>query len=132
MTLMLFGGVLIGAAAGMLFLYEGRIAGVSGMLATLLSGGGSGLPFVVGLITAGAVAGAVAPGLLPPGYAASTSRLMTAGLLVGFGARLGNGCTSGHGLCGVARGSARSMVALATFMVLGAITVFIERTLQGG
>ncbi len=132
MTTSILGGVSIGIGAGLLFLLEGRIAGVSGMLAHGLAPAGTErgwrLAFVVALIAGGALVEAAQPGALPHAYAASTSRLVAAGLLVGIGARLANGCTSGHGLCGVARGSRRSLAAIATFTAFGMLAV---RVLDG-
>jgi uncharacterized membrane protein YedE/YeeE len=132
----ILGGVLIGAAAGALFLTEGRIAGVSGMVARGLDPAESArawrLLFVVALATGGAVVEAIAPGALSRSYGVSTAHLVAAGVLVGVGARLANGCTSGHGLCGVARGSKRSLAACATFMALGMATVLVLRQLGGG
>jgi uncharacterized membrane protein YedE/YeeE len=135
MTTIVFGGVLIGTAAGALYLLEGRIAGVSGMLARGLDPAGHArlwrLLFVAGLTLGGALVEVLAPGALPTAYAGSPARLTAAGTLVGIGARLANGCTSGHGLCGVARGSARSLAAVATFVACGMLTVLAVR-LHGG
>jgi uncharacterized membrane protein YedE/YeeE len=135
MTTTILGGILIGGAAGALFALAGRIAGVSGILAGGLDPAaperGWRLLFVAGLVTGGALAGALLPGTLPAAYAFSTPRLAAAGLLVGIGARLANGCTSGHGLCGVARGAPRSLLALAVFTASGALTVFVGRVLGG-
>jgi uncharacterized membrane protein YedE/YeeE len=135
MTTSILGGALIGSAAGLLFLLEGRIAGVSGMLARGLDPTGSErawrLTFLVALAAGGAIVEAFSPGALPRCYAGSTPRLVAAGALVGIGARLANGCTSGHGLCGVARGSRRSLAAVSTFMALGLVTVLIVRALGG-
>jgi hypothetical protein len=124
--LALAGGVLIGAASALLFLTHGRIAGISGVVGGLLPGGarhdrGWRAWFAGGVLAAGVVAAAFAPdavGVSPR----STVAIAAAGLLVGFGTRLGNGCTSGHGVCGLSRLSARSLVAVATFMAAGAIT----------
>ena len=128
------GGLLIGSAAGLLMLLSGRIAGVSGMVADAVGIADRGprrsqaISFVVGL-----PAGAWAISLLSvqPTIAISSSLplLITAGLFVGFGTRLGNGCTSGHGVCGLARLSPRSLAATATFMVAGFATVYIVRHL---
>jgi len=135
MTMTILGGVLIGSAAGLLFLLEGRIAGVSGILARGLDPTAGGhvwrLTFVAALVAGGAIADAFHPGALPRAYAGSTPRLVVAGALVGIGARLANGCTSGHGLCGVARGSRRSLAAVATFMAVGMLTVLAVRVVGG-
>lgn len=131
MTTAIFGGILIGAAAGLLFLLEGRIAGVSGMLARGLhpddEARGWRLLFVGGLVAGGAIVAMFLPGALPGAPNVATTRLVIAGALVGVGAGLANGCTSGHGLCGVARGSARSLAAVATFMATGMLTVLVGR-----
>ncbi|WP_137894163.1 YeeE/YedE thiosulfate transporter family protein [Sphingopyxis chilensis] len=130
------GGLLIGTAAALLLLLNGRIAGVSGMLATTTRIDSGGPPwrqaaaFIVGL-PLGAVLIATfvrRPDLV---IAASPVALVVAGLLVGFGTRLGNGCTSGHGVCGMARLSPRSILATLTFMATAALTVFVARHLVG-
>jgi uncharacterized membrane protein YedE/YeeE len=135
MTTTILGGVLIGSAAGLLFLLEGRIAGVSGILTRGLDatavGRGWRLTFVAALVAGGAIVEAFRPGALPRAYAGSTPHLVVAGALVGVGARLANGCTSGHGLCGVARGSHRSLAAVATFTAVGMLTVLAVRALGG-
>jgi uncharacterized membrane protein YedE/YeeE len=135
MTMTVIGGTLIGLGAGALLLIEGRIAGVSGILAGGLQ---PGIPdrawrwlFVAGLVVGGIVGGAMVPGALPGSYVGSPARLVAAGGLIGIGARVANGCTSGHGLCGVARGSARSLVAVAIFVACGAATVLVGRWLGG-
>jgi uncharacterized membrane protein YedE/YeeE len=131
MTTSIIGGALIGIAAGLLFLVEGRIAGVSGIVTRgLTTGRAWPLAFVAAVVAGAAVVEAISPGSLPRSYAGSTPRLVLAGLLVGVGARLANGCTSGHGLCGVARGSARSIAAVATFTALGMITVLAVGALR--
>jgi len=132
----LAGGVLIGLASAALMLANGRIAGVSGILGGSLRPGpgdlGWRLAFLVGLpLGAGAV-----HAFDPAGHGfAITSQLgvlVAGGLLVGFGTQLGSGCTSGHGVCGLARGSPRSLAATATFMLTAAATVFVVRHLLGG
>jgi uncharacterized membrane protein YedE/YeeE len=131
------GGLLIGSAAALFLLLTGRIAGVSGLTAIAARLGSGGTPwtqaasFVVGLpIGAWVVASLVRR----PDIAVTSSipLLVTAGLLVGFGTRVANGCTSGHGVCGVARLSPRSLIATAVFMTLGALTVFVIRHVLGG
>ena len=127
----LAGGVLIGAACAALWLFGGRIAGVSGIAGTLVS---PGQPteerrwralFLAGLV----VGGAIYAWLVPAAFAFTTGRsslaLVAAGLLVGVGTSLGNGCTSGHGVCGVGRLSPRSIVATAVFVATGMATVFV-------
>lgn len=130
------GGLLIGIAAGLLLLSNGRIAGVSGMLATATGIDRGGTPwgqaaaFVIGLPLGAALVAAFIrrPELV---IAASPAALVVAGLLVGFGTRLGNGCTSGHGVCGMARLSPRSIIATLTFMGVAAATVFVTRHVLG-
>lgn len=122
------GGVLIGLAAASLFWLNGRIAGISGVLAGLLRRAGRDeviwrLAFLAGLLLAGSMA-MPAPAMVP---GSNLPLLLVSGLLVGFGTRLGNGCTSGHGVCGIGRLSWRSLVATMTFMAAGFVTVFLLR-----
>ena len=132
----LAGGLLIGTAAALLLLLSGRIAGVSGMAASAVRIADSGPPwrdaaaFVLGL-PLGALL--IAQFVRSPEIAVTSSvpLLVAAGLLVGFGTRLGNGCTSGHGVCGVGRLSPRSIAATATFMATGIATVAVIRHLAG-
>lgn len=129
----LAGGVLIGLAAAIAFAFDGRIAGVSGVLGRLIFGGdgrGFRFAFVAGLLAAGLAGAVLAPDAIGHSVAPLPA-IAIAGLLVGWGTRVGNGCTSGHGVCGVGRGSARSVVAVATFMLTGALTVAAVR-LAGG
>ena len=127
----LIGGVLIGIAASLLLLLNGRIAGVSGILSGIF-GSTSGVErfwrvvFVVGLICGAAIYSFAAGGLAIE-LRASDLTLIVAGLLVGFGTKLGSGCTSGHGVCGLARGSPRSLAATITYIASGALTVFVTR-----
>lgn len=128
----LAGGALIGAAALLLWLTLGRIAGISGILAGAAGPDrGWRLAFLAGLIGAPIawVALAGAPALH---IAAGPVTLVAAGLLVGFGTRLGSGCTSGHGVCGLARLSPRSIAATGIFMATAAATVFLTRHVLGG
>jgi len=131
----LIGGLLIGLAAALMLLGAGRIAGVSGITAraTGLSRSGmsmsSAYAFLIGL-PAGALAIALVLDL-PRAEFASWPLLIIAGVLVGFGTRLGSGCTSGHGVCGVSRLSGRSMVATATFMITGIVTVAVTNMVGG-
>jgi uncharacterized membrane protein YedE/YeeE len=122
----LIGGGLIGAAASILLLGSGRIAGISGILGGLLTPTrGDRLwraLFLLGLLAAGVIATAFAPQLIGSSPR-SLLTLIAAGLLVGSGTRLGNGCTSGHGVCGISRFSPRSLVATATFIAAGMIVV---------
>lgn len=126
----LAGGALIGLAAAILVIANGRIAGISGILGGLLRPAhhdwGWRLAFVAGLLAAPTVYALVAP-LPVPRIEAGTAMLVLAGLLVGFGTRLGSGCTSGHGVCGLARMSPRSLAATLGFMAAGFATVFVVR-----
>ncbi|QYY31853.1 MULTISPECIES: YeeE/YedE family protein [Cupriavidus] len=131
----LAGGLVIGAAAAVLVLFNGRIAGISGILGGLLT-----LPrgdmawrlaFLAGLIGAPIVAGLVGKPAIAD-IQASWGEIMIAGFLVGIGTRYASGCTSGHGVCGISRGSIRSLVATLTFMAAGFLTVFVQRHLIGG
>jgi uncharacterized membrane protein YedE/YeeE len=131
----LLGGALIGLAASSLLLLSGRLAGVSGIVAGLLQPR-QGETLWRALFVAGMVAGGVAlallrPAVFQPAAARPPLVLVAAGVLIGFGTRLGSGCTSGHGICGVSRLSRRSIVATATFMLTGAATVFVSRYLLG-
>ena len=127
----LIGGALIGIAASLLLLLNGRIAGVSGILGGIF-GSTSGaerfwrVAFVVGLICGAAIYSFAAGGLAIE-LRASNLTLIVAGLLVGFGTKIGSGCTSGHGVCGLARRSPRSLAATITFIAAGALTVFVTR-----
>lgn len=132
----LVGGLMIGGAAAILLWLNGRIAGVSGIAWTLLERprGESGwrLAFLLGLVL-GAVLYRLASGdTLVPDIQASWAVLIAGGMLVGFGTRVGGGCTSGHGVCGLARLSPRSLAATLTFMVSAMATVFVTRQLLGG
>lgn len=127
----LIGGLLIGLAAALMLLLNGRISGISGIVGGLLAPRGSDagwrVAFVAGLLL-GALAYALATGRdALVNVQASVPVLVVAGLLVGFGTRLGSGCTSGHGLCGVARLSKRSVVATAVFFGVAMLTVFLTR-----
>ncbi|MBU6486610.1 MAG: YeeE/YedE family protein [Burkholderiales bacterium] len=124
------GGLLIGAASGLYMLLNGRIAGISGMIGRVLERQtlerASALAFLLGLVAAPWLWRLAAP--LPAATIdASPPTLIAAGLLVGFGTRYGSGCTSGHGVCGISRGSARSIAATLTFMSWGFLTVFLLR-----
>ncbi|MGH8817021.1 YeeE/YedE family protein [Achromobacter pestifer] len=128
------GGLMIGAAAVLLMAGAGRIAGISGILGGLLPPQPNSLwrlAFVLGLCAAPWLysLGAALPAITVD---AGTSRLIVAGLLVGIGTRYASGCTSGHGVCGLSRGSRRSFVATALFMAAGFVTVYAVRHLAGG
>ena len=125
----LIGGLLIGLSTVLLILFNGRIAGISGIVGGVLTRKASEVGwravFVVGLLI-GAFVYMLATGVaLPVNIQASLPVTVIAGLLVGFGARLGSGCTSGHGICGIARFSKRSIVATLVFFITAIITVFL-------
>lgn len=130
----LIGGALIGLAAALLFASQGRIAGISGIFGGALGGESLGwrAPFLIGLIGSGFI-GVAQPDLLGVAdpFVNETNRnlgaLIAAGFLVGVGTRLGNGCTSGHGVCGLARGSKRSLAATLTFMTTGVIAAVVTQ-----
>lgn len=130
----LAGGILIGLAVGLFVLANGRIAGISGLLGSLLEPRASGrldsLLFVLGLLLAPWLWQTLAA-LPAMELRSGVPALLLAGLLVGFGARLGAGCTSGHGVCGLSRLSPRSLVATLCFMASGFATVFVVRHLLG-
>ncbi len=133
----LIGGVLIGLAAVMLLAFNGRIAGISGILGRLLPPyDGADAPgaaaFVLGLLAAPLLYMAATGAPFAQTVSSELGLMAIAGLLVGFGAGLGGGCTSGHGVCGLARLSPRSLVATAAFMATGFATVFVMRHVIGG
>ncbi|MGR6862298.1 YeeE/YedE family protein [uncultured Aliivibrio sp.] len=126
----LFGGMLLGVSATLLLLLNGKIAGISGVLTGLMTPKNRDYAwrwlFVFGMVSGGVFGVYFLGAEVPKEYAATTSMLIVAGLLVGIGTRLGNGCTSGHGICGIGRLSVRSMVATAVFMFVAAVTVFFR------
>lgn len=131
----LVGGALIGLGAAMLLLCSGRIAGISGIVGDLLRSPGNGRGWRAGFV-AGLIAGPLAyrlfaGDLLSITIEATVPLLIVGGLLVGFGTNLGSGCTSGHGVCGIARLSPRSIVATVVFMAAGGITVYVMRHVVG-
>ena len=131
------GGALIGVSAVMLMLFNGRIAGISGILGRLFppydgAHPGGAAAFVIGLLAAPLVYAATAGAPFAQTVSGNVSLMAIAGLLVGFGAAYGGGCTSGHGVCGMARLSIRSLIATAIFMTTGFITVFVMRHVGGG
>ena len=132
----LIGGILIGLSASAMLLFAGKIAGVSGIV-----GGLAGLrkndtlwrlAFLAGLVTGGFIVTLVVPGAFEFGIIRSTGALVLAGFMVGLGARIGNGCTSGHGVCGVSRLSPRSIVATVIFIIVGAAGAYVVNHLLGG
>jgi uncharacterized membrane protein YedE/YeeE len=132
----LIGGVLIGAASALLLLANGKIAGISGILGrSFFSERGDlgwRLAFLAGLPIGAAVATWLTDDGLGFAIGSDPLLLVAAGLLVGVGTQLGNGCTSGHGVCGVARGSRRSIVATSVFMLTALVVVFVVRHVLGG
>jgi uncharacterized protein len=132
----LLGGALIGLAAAMLMLLTGRLAGVSGIVGGLLQARpadqGWRIAFVAGLIAAPLIAALAGAPLPRPAMTQNLALIAVAGLLVGFGSRMGNGCTSGHGVCGFARFSVRSIAATVIFMVTAFAAVAIVRHGLGG
>jgi len=131
----LSGGLLIGLAAALMLLLKGRIAGISGIVGGLLhpSRGDASWRalFLIGMMAA-PLGQLLWTGHLPEVSSSASPRLLiVSGLLVGFGTRLGSGCTSGHGICGLARRSPRSLVAVLTFILAGAVTVFVTRHMLG-
>jgi len=129
------GGALIGLSAALLMLLNGRIAGVTGIVAGLLEPQGNGrawrAAFLLGLIAAPVCAALLGYPVQVPQLPQSMITVVAAGLLVGFGTRLSNGCTSGHGICGIARLSPRSLVATGVFMSTAIIVVALTRHVFG-
>jgi uncharacterized membrane protein YedE/YeeE len=129
------GGLLIGLAAALLWLTTGRIAGISGIVGALPTARTGDvawrIAFLAGLIVAPVIY-AMAAGMPVVRLDAGMPVIVAGGLLVGFGTRLGGGCTSGHGVCGIARLSARSLLATGLFMAAGVVTVFLARHIVGG
>jgi uncharacterized membrane protein YedE/YeeE len=128
----LAGGMLIGLAAGFYLLVNGRTAGISGIVEQAMQPGNRGfvqsLAFVIGLPLGAVLVWLVAPGIVPRvEIGGGIGMILVAGFLVGFGARVAGGCTSGHGVCGLPRFSIRSIIATLTFMGVAALTVFVVR-----
>jgi len=130
------GGALIGLSAVLLMLLTGRIAGVSGIFGGLLNLRSQDkdwrIAFIAGLILVPLIAAALGYGMAPPKLPANWVVIVAAGLLVGVGTRLGGGCTSGHGICGIGRLSLRSIAATIVFMVTAVITMAVTRHMLGG
>lgn len=128
----LMGGLLIGLSATLLLLFNGRIAGISGIVNGAVGFSGDRrwqLMFIIGLLIGGLLYSNVIASQPTPVSELAPVSMIVGGLLVGFGTRLGNGCTSGHGVCGLGRLSFRSLVAVLTFLTAGFITVFVTRHL---
>jgi hypothetical protein len=133
----LLGGLLIGLSAAFFLLAAGRVSGISGIIENaLLRTSGTlawSIAYLIGLPLGALLVAALAPALVPKvSYSGSLGLFAVAGFLVGFGARLAGGCTSGHGVCGVPRLSVRSIVATLTFMATAAATVFLLRLVAVG
>jgi len=130
------GGGLIGLSAALLMLLTGRIAGISGIFGGCLgprtSDKGWRIAFIAGIILAPLIAGWIGYAMPPPQMPASWPVVIAAGLLVGLGTRLGGGCTSGHGICGIARLSVRSITATAIFMFTAIAVVILTRHVFAG
>ncbi|NOT84478.1 MAG: YeeE/YedE family protein [Methylococcaceae bacterium] len=131
----LAGGVLIGLAATLLLLFNGRIAGISGMMSGLINATRAELfwrcAFLIGIVIGAFLFNQIKPDFYHPREHFPLWLLAIGGFLVGFGTRMGNGCTSGHAVCGIARFSVRSIVATLTFMGNGFLTVYIIRHVLG-
>jgi uncharacterized protein len=129
------GGILIGLAATLLLLFNGRIAGISGMMSGLIKAPRIELywrlVFLIGIVLGAFIFHLIMPDFYHPRANFPLWLLVLGGFMVGFGTRMGNGCTSGHAVCGIARLSLRSIVATATFMLSGFITVYVVRHLIG-
>jgi uncharacterized protein len=131
----LLGGILIGVSASAMLLFDGRIAGISGILGGVL------MPikgntewriyFLAGLLMGGLLLRTLLPAAFDFGIVRPLPLLVVAGLLVGFGTRLGSGCTSGHGVCGIGRLSPRSLAAAVTFILTGSLVVYLLNHLTG-
>ena len=132
----LIGGALIGLGVAIMAVFNGRVAGVSGIVAGAFSSAreerGWRWAFIFGLFAAPFLYGFYDSAQRDPSALPSAGLLAAAGLLVGVGAGVGSGCTSGHGVCGLARGSLRSLAATGVFMTAAAVTVFIARHVAGG
>lgn len=134
--LSLLGGVLIGLSAVLLMLTDGRIAGISGIVGSLFppyrdKALARSLAFILGLVFAPLVANSITDQPIQQSISSNIPLMIAAGLLVGFGSVWGSGCTSGHGVCGIARFSPRSFLATAIFLATGFVTVFIARHIVG-
>lgn len=127
----LLGGALIGLSASLLLLLQGKVFGVTGILAGAMFSKGHDqkwrIAAVLGLMVGAAIVHAINPNYFNYAFKGNIWMMVVAGLLVGFGTRLGSGCTSGHGICGLPRLSVRSLVAVCTFMFTGGLTVYLFR-----
>ena len=127
----LLGGLLIGLSSSLLLWGIGRISGISGIVGTAITTSpkenGWRFAWLLGLFVGAIIFLKTRPELFSHGFDFSTGKIIVAGLLIGFGTRLGSGCTSGHGVCGLARFSMRSFVSVMTFMAAGMVTVYIAK-----
>jgi len=132
----LLGGLTLGVSASLMLLLQGRIAGISGIVGGLLTPAQGDVgwrgAFVAGMLVAGGAGLLWTPRLLTTQGTPSLPAIALAGLLVGFGTRLGNGCTSGHGVCGLSRGSRRSLASVLVFMTVGMAVATLSGLLRGG
>lgn len=130
------GGAMIGAAASAMLLLEGRVAGISGIVGGLFAPKpgdvGWRVMFLIGMLVSGLVASVAFPAAVAVEVSRAPWMLVLAGLLVGVGTRLGNGCTSGHGVCGLSRMSPRSLASVVTFMAVGMVVAVLVGRLTGG
>ena len=131
----LLGGALIGLAASLMMLYNGRVTGISGILAGIVQPKkldvGWRISFIGGLLMGGVVLKLLRPDVFIQVSSAQWGDYIFAGFLVGFGTLLGNGCTSGHGVCGISRMSMRSIMATLTFIVFGMLSLLLFKFLRG-
>ncbi len=125
-----FGGMLLGVSALLLLLFSGKIAGISGIVSGALKNQAGDRVwrwlFIIGMVLGGILGGVAFSADVPTVYDSSLWVLLLAGFFVGFGTKIGNGCTSGHGICGIGRFSTRSIVATCVFMLVAGITVFVR------
>ena len=132
----IIGGALIGLSASLLLVINGHVAGISGIMATFLRPAGRELrwrsAFMAGLLAGGIALVMMRPEVIQVAQGRSLYELIGAGVVVGFGVRMGNGCTSGHGVCGISRFSKRSLVATLSFLATGFITATAIHLLQAG
>lgn len=133
--LALWGGMIIGVAVSLMLLFTGRVTGISGIIGGALKPRPHDISwrvlFMAGLICGGIIVKIIHPEFFNFDANLKISDLVIAGLLVGFGTSLGNGCTSGHGVCGISRFSLRSILATITFIVSGVLSVFLFSFLRG-
>lgn len=131
----LIGGVLIGLAVSLMMLFNGRVTGISGIIAGILKPQKNDVDwriyFVVGLLLGGVVLGWLRPEAFVQNTSAKWGDYVFAGLMVGVGTLLGNGCTSGHGVCGISRLSVRSIIATLTFILFGVLSLLVFKLLRG-